>query len=64
LAAMISVGRLLPKRDRAPWLEPMSEKRIADLMDSHEALADWASARTHRVSSGFYKSQAMEWVRI
>ena len=64
LAAMISVGRLLPKRDRAPWLEPMSEKRIADLMDSHEALADWVSARTHRVSSGFYKSQAMEWVRI
>jgi len=64
LAAMISVGRLLPKRDRAPWLEPMSEKRIADLMDSHEALADWASAQTHRVSSGFYKSQAMEWVRI
>ena len=33
LAAMISVGRLLPKRDRAPWLQPMAEKDITALMD-------------------------------
>ena len=30
LAAMISIGRLLPKSDRAPWLQPMAEKRIAE----------------------------------
>lgn len=36
LAAMISIGRLLPKSDRAPWLQPMAEKRIAELMDTHE----------------------------
>ena len=63
LAAMISVGRLLPKRDRAPWLQPMAEKDITALMDLHESLIDWACARGQRVSSGFYKSQAMEWVR-
>ena len=63
LAAMISVGRLLPKRDRAPWLQPMAEKDITALMDLHESLTDWACARGQRVSSGFYKSQAMEWVR-
>ena len=62
LAAMISIGRLLPKSDRAPWLQPMAEKRIAELMDTHETLEGWRCARTHRVSSGFYKSQAMEWV--
>ena len=62
LAAMISIGRLLPKSDRAPWLQPMAEKRIAELMDTHETLKGWTCARTHRVSSGFYKSQAMEWV--
>ena len=62
LAAMISIGRLLPKSDRAPWLQPMAEKRIAELMDMHETLEGWTCARTHRVSSGFYKSQAMEWV--
>jgi magnesium-protoporphyrin O-methyltransferase len=62
LAAMISIGRLLPKSDRAPWLQPMAEKRIGELMDTHETLEGWRCARTHRVSSGFYKSQAMEWV--
>ncbi|MDO7730552.1 MAG: magnesium protoporphyrin IX methyltransferase, partial [Burkholderiaceae bacterium] len=41
LAAMISIGRLLPKSDRAPWLQPMAEKRIAELMDTHETLEGW-----------------------
>ena len=63
LAAMISVGRLFPRGDRAPWLEPMAEERIARLMKMHSALDGWACARTQRVSSGFYKSQAMEWLR-
>ncbi len=63
LAAMISVGRLFPRGDRAPWLEPMAEERIARLMKAHGALDDWRCVRTQRVSSGFYKSQAMEWLR-
>ena len=63
LALMISVGRLLPRGDRAPWLEPMAETRIADLMKTHESLNEWQCARAHKVSSGFYKSKAMEWVR-
>jgi magnesium-protoporphyrin O-methyltransferase len=63
LALMISVGRLLPRGDRAPWLEPMAETRIAQLMKTHKSLNDWQCARTHKVSSGFYKSKAMEWVR-
>ena len=63
LAAMISVGRLFPRGDRAPWLEPMAELKIASLMAANPALADWQCSRTQRVSSGFYKSQAMEWTR-
>ena len=63
LAMMISVGRLLPRSDRAPWLEPMAETRIAQLMKTHAALNGWECARAHKVSSGFYKSKAMEWVR-
>jgi magnesium-protoporphyrin O-methyltransferase len=63
LAVMISVGRLLPRGDRAPWLEPMAESRIAELMKTHSALDTWHCARSHKVSSGFYKSKAMEWVR-
>ena len=63
LAAMISVGRLFPRGDRAPWLEPMAEVKIASLMAANPALAEWQCGRTQRVSSGFYKSQAMEWTR-
>jgi magnesium-protoporphyrin O-methyltransferase len=63
LALMISVGRLLPRSDRAPWLEPMAEKSISQLMKTHASLNHWQCARSHKVSSGFYKSKAMEWVR-
>jgi magnesium-protoporphyrin O-methyltransferase len=63
LAFMISGGRLFPRGNRAPWLEPMAEEKIAALMRTHPALADWKTGRTRRVSSGFYQSQAMEWSR-
>ncbi len=64
LAAMITVGRIFPRGDRAPWLEPMAEKRIAELMGKHAVLQAWTAQRTQRISSGFYKSQAMEWSRV
>ena len=63
LAAMISIGRLLPRGDRAPWLEPMAETKIAHLMAANPKLSAWQFGRTQRISSGFYKSQAMEWSR-
>jgi len=63
LAFMISIGRLFPRGDRAPWLEPMAEEKISKLMKAHAALLAWQSGRVHRVSSGFYQSQAMEWRR-
>lgn len=64
LAAMISIGRFLPRGDRAPWLEPMAGTKIAHLMAANTKLSAWQAARTHRVSSGFYKSQAMEWRKV
>jgi magnesium-protoporphyrin O-methyltransferase len=63
LAAMISVGRLFPRRDRAPWLEPMAEADLWRLMANDATLGQWQAGRTQRISSGFYKSQAMEWKR-
>jgi magnesium-protoporphyrin O-methyltransferase len=63
LAAMISIGRLFPRGDRAPWLEPMAEEKIARLMAKNPSLDGWKCGRTQRISSGFYKSQAMEWTR-
>jgi magnesium-protoporphyrin O-methyltransferase len=63
LAAMITVGRWLPRKDRAPWLQPMAAEKIIGLMRDHAALRAWSAQRTQRVSSGFYKSQALELVR-
>ncbi|MBB1077800.1 magnesium protoporphyrin IX methyltransferase [Rhodoferax sp. 4810] len=63
LSFMISIGRIFPRGNRAPWLEPMAEEKIASLMKTHATLTPWSSARTQRISSGFYQSQAMEWVK-
>ncbi len=63
LAAMISVGRLFPRSDRAPWIEPISPKRLTRVISDSKALEAWRLGRTHRVASGFYTSQALELVR-
>lgn len=64
LAAMISVGRLLPRKNRAPWLEPMAKDKLLALMAKDAVLQHWQHSKDERVSSGFYKSQAMEWTRL
>lgn len=63
LAAMITVGRLFPRRDRAPFIEPVAEATLRRLIAGHEGLRDWQVRRTLRVASGFYTSQALELVR-
>ena len=63
LAAMIAVGRLFPRSDRAPWLEPMAEDHLARLRSEDAVLQHWQSGRSGRISSGFYTSQAMELTR-
>ena len=60
LAAMRSVGRLFPKANRAPWIEPMAEPALRRLIAGTAELAVWQSTRTQRISSGFYTSQALE----
>ena len=63
LAAMIGLGRLFPRRDRAPWIEPMAEARLRQRLAQAPALQGWRVARSLRVASGFYTSQALELVR-
>lgn len=64
LATMIAIGRLLPRKNRAPWLEPMAREKLLHLMNHDPKLSLWRHSRDERVSSGFYKSQAMEWRRL
>jgi magnesium-protoporphyrin O-methyltransferase len=63
LAVMWTVGRLFPRRDRAPALEPISESSLRRQLSAEPALRDWRVGRTQLVTSGFYKSQAMELVK-
>jgi magnesium-protoporphyrin O-methyltransferase len=63
LATMITVGRLLPRGDRAPSIEPVSERTLLRHIEAAPALEMWAPARTRKVDRGFYKSQALEVVR-
>ena len=63
LATLITVGRMFPRKDRAPWLEPMAKEKLLHRMRGDSVLAGWQHSREQRVSSGFYKSQAMEWTK-
>jgi magnesium-protoporphyrin O-methyltransferase len=63
LALMHSVGRLFPRGDRSPSLQPLAEQELRRRIATAPALAGWQTARTHRVKSGFYTSQALELVR-
>lgn len=57
LRAMNVIGKAFPRSDRSPAIKPVSETRLAH--DIGEALPEWSIGFTQRVSSGFYKSQAM-----
>ena len=59
LAAMITVGRLFPRGDRAPFIEPVAEAKLRALVAASPALASWRIEGTQRIASGFYTSQAM-----
>ena len=63
LSAMHLAGKLFPKADRAPAIEPVTEARLRAGVAAHPALRDWGVGRTQRIASGFYTSQAMELVR-
>ena len=60
LATMIRVGRLFPRGDRAPFIEPVSESALRGAIGAEARLAGWQPGRTEKIASGFYTSQAME----
>jgi magnesium-protoporphyrin O-methyltransferase len=63
LATMITVGRLFPRRDRAPFIEPVAEAKLRQRIAASTSMSAWQVGRTTRIASGFYTSQAMELVR-
>ena len=63
LSVMHTVGRLFPRGNRAPAIEPVSENRLRQRIAAAPGLDDWEIGRTDRIASGFYTSQALELVR-
>ncbi|MCX7228627.1 MAG: magnesium protoporphyrin IX methyltransferase [Burkholderiales bacterium] len=63
LSTMHAVGKLFPRADRAPAIVPVEEFALRRGIYTAPELAGWAPARTKRVASGFYTSQAIEVVR-
>jgi len=61
LATMHAVGRVFPRGDRAPFIQPVAERRLRARL---AAIPGWRVGRSVRIASGFYTSQAMELVRI
>ena len=63
LGAMHNVGKLFPRGDRAPAIEPVAPARLERAIAADVRLADWRVASSERITSGFYMSQALELVR-
>ncbi|HVF93638.1 MAG TPA: magnesium protoporphyrin IX methyltransferase [Sphingomonas sp.] len=58
LVVMHAVGKLFPRADRAPAIEPVRESLLRTLIG--DALPDARIGRGLRVASGFYTSHALE----
>jgi magnesium-protoporphyrin O-methyltransferase len=63
LAVKHAVGRIFPRSDRAPAIEPVAPGELEHLIDGEARLAPLVRHRTTRVQNTFYISQAMELVR-
>ena len=60
LSVMHAMGRLFPRGDRAPAIEPIAPNALERQMRARDGLRGWRINRDHRVSRGFYISHALE----
>jgi magnesium-protoporphyrin O-methyltransferase len=59
LSAMHAVGKIFPRGDRSPAIEPVTPPHIRKLIEA----AGLRTLRTDRIAGGFYISQALEVIR-
>lgn len=60
LAMMHAVGRLFPRSDRSPAIEPVEERTLRRQLAGWDGLSSWRPGRSRRVARGFYISHAVE----
>lgn len=65
LTVMHAVGKAFPRGNRAPAIEPISERALRKRLTAHSLLTQSGVriGRCERIDSAFYISQAMELVR-
>ena len=63
LAAMHWAGGFFPRGDRAPAIIPVAPSGLTALIARDPRFAGWRVGKSQRISSGFYKSHAMELAR-
>ena len=57
------MGKLFPRSDRSPAIEPIAPAALRRLMAADASLAAWHTGRYENIAAGFYKSQALEWIK-
>jgi magnesium-protoporphyrin O-methyltransferase len=60
LGTMLSIGKMFPRGDKSPSIEPQSETKLRRTLATDQKFAGFAAGRSARITSGFYFSQAME----
>jgi magnesium-protoporphyrin O-methyltransferase len=63
LSLMHGIGKLFPRGDRAPAIEPQREAQLCAAICDRAEFSEFRLSRTHRVDSKFYISQALELVK-
>ena len=63
LAVLHGLGRLFPRGERSPALEPVADAALRERLRAAPALSDWEAGWSERIASGFYTSQAIEVAR-
>jgi magnesium-protoporphyrin O-methyltransferase len=60
LGTMLTIGKLVPKGDKSPAIEPQREARLRKALATDDKFEGFAMGQSRRIKSGFYFSQAME----
>jgi magnesium-protoporphyrin O-methyltransferase len=63
LTLMYWAGKVLPRSDRSPEIEPIREATVRRLIGAHPSLSGFRVGSTTRIKTAFYISQAMEVLR-
>ncbi len=60
LALMHAVGRLFPRKERAPSIVPIADRALLRHIACEPGLREFRIGRSERIVNGFYTSQALE----